>query len=487
MRWTLLLFLTACQGAGSVDPAALATDQAPVPADFRLAVTTTAAGTSGVATVTRAPAGARVDLVFSRAGFGTNCPPLLGGACLDLAAPLTFLASTTVAPDGSAALPFVAPLAAGDRRFGVQAVVRGAPSLVSNAVRVWIAPSTTPVGPASDNDLDGVTIGAGDCDDGDPAIFPGAPDLVGDGVDASCDGVDGLDADGDRSPAAASGGADCDDTDADVRPGATERCDQRDDDCDGQVDEDFADADGSGVLDCLEVATVITWGALRAEATGTWSCDGLPFVERERVAFADALASAGLGAVFVDEDELAGVSAAQLAGYGAIAVLNVGWPDGLRTQTVDALLAHSDVPLLFAGDDTGLMVDRTETIIGRPELHALTGILTTPDNGAGVFKGLGYNLVDPDHPIIQGPFGPTGSSGYAGDMDHVELIGGEQVFFTKDSVGTPVGWAFEVPRRTAVLLPGLFSTNTCPLYTGGDVAQAEQLYQNTVAWLLNLP
>ncbi len=63
----------------------------------------------------------------------------------------------------------------------------------------------------------------------------------------------------------------------------------------------------------------------------------------------------------------------------------------------------------------------------------------------------------------------------------------EQVFFTKDQVGTPVGWAFEAPRRTAVLLPGLFSTNTCPLYTGGDVAQAEQLYQNTVSWLLDLP
>ena len=32
-----------------------------------------------------------------------------------------------------------------------------------------------------------------DCDDADPAIFPGAPDEVGDGVDQDCDGVDLVD------------------------------------------------------------------------------------------------------------------------------------------------------------------------------------------------------------------------------------------------------------------------------------------------------
>jgi hypothetical protein len=32
-----------------------------------------------------------------------------------------------------------------------------------------------------------------DCDDGNAAIFPGALDVAGDGVDSNCDGVDGVD------------------------------------------------------------------------------------------------------------------------------------------------------------------------------------------------------------------------------------------------------------------------------------------------------
>jgi hypothetical protein len=44
-----------------------------------------------------------------------------------------------------------------------------------------------------DEDLDGydsVAAGGADCDDGDPAIYPGAPETVGDGVDSDCDGED---------------------------------------------------------------------------------------------------------------------------------------------------------------------------------------------------------------------------------------------------------------------------------------------------------
>ena len=38
-----------------------------------------------------------------------------------------------------------------------------------------------------DDDGDGVTVGEGDCDDGDPAVYPGATDLC-DGRDEDCDG-----------------------------------------------------------------------------------------------------------------------------------------------------------------------------------------------------------------------------------------------------------------------------------------------------------
>lgn len=40
-----------------------------------------------------------------------------------------------------------------------------------------------------DNDLDGVSLEDGDCDDTDPLIYPGATDVACDQVDANCDGV----------------------------------------------------------------------------------------------------------------------------------------------------------------------------------------------------------------------------------------------------------------------------------------------------------
>jgi Putative metal-binding motif len=41
----------------------------------------------------------------------------------------------------------------------------------------------------ADNDRHGVT-GDRDCDDGDPAVHPGAPEAPGDGIDQDCSGAD---------------------------------------------------------------------------------------------------------------------------------------------------------------------------------------------------------------------------------------------------------------------------------------------------------
>jgi len=93
-----------------------------------------------------------------------------------------------------------------------------------------------------DRDGDGrrTAIGGGDCDDHDPAVGPGRPEVAGNGRDDDCDGVadedgplDTEDRDGDGVTVA---DGDCDDTQASVT-GVAEICgDGRDNDCDGVAD-----------------------------------------------------------------------------------------------------------------------------------------------------------------------------------------------------------------------------------------------------------
>ena len=90
-----------------------------------------------------------------------------------------------------------------------------------------------------------------DCDDGDAAIHPAAPEICNDGIDDDCDGLllaDEIDVDGDGVFLCA---GDCDDADPLTYPGAAEQCDQVDNDCDQLVDEEVdADTDGDGWNAC---------------------------------------------------------------------------------------------------------------------------------------------------------------------------------------------------------------------------------------------
>ena len=92
-----------------------------------------------------------------------------------------------------------------------------------------------------DDDLDGDGhLWDEDCDDDDPEVNPDADEIYYDGVDNDCDEstVDD-DQDGDGSPV----GDDCDDEDDDAYPGADEQCDDDlDEDCDGLAND--LDCDG---------------------------------------------------------------------------------------------------------------------------------------------------------------------------------------------------------------------------------------------------
>jgi hypothetical protein len=138
-----------------------------------------------------------------------------------------------------------------------------------------------PVAACSDGDGDGFdddACGGSDCDDGDPAVFPGAVELCN-GIDDDCDGSEdeSIDVDVDGYPGC--GGSDCDDADPAIHPTATELCNGLDDDCDGVADEGFdVDGDGWGVCtatpDCWEGSASVYPGAPEAANGVDDDCDG---------------------------------------------------------------------------------------------------------------------------------------------------------------------------------------------------------------------
>lgn len=137
---------------------------------------------------------------------------------------------------------------------------------------------------SADQDHDGHASpaqGGADCNDQDPAIFPGAPEACNDGVDSDCDGLDCGVVDADRDGAAA--GVDCDDNNAQVFPGARELCGNGvDDDCvDGDepcaqdMDHDGHNAAEAGGGDCDDLNSSVFPGAVEIPDDGVdQDCDG---------------------------------------------------------------------------------------------------------------------------------------------------------------------------------------------------------------------
>lgn len=100
---------------------------------------------------------------------------------------------------------------------------------------------TVPVGFVSNNQ---------DCDDTNANIHPGAIELCN-SLDDNCDGQvdENFDQDGDGYGPCT---GDCNDLNASIHPGAPELCNNLDDDCDGLVDEGVTDSDGDGVCNSFD-------------------------------------------------------------------------------------------------------------------------------------------------------------------------------------------------------------------------------------------
>jgi hypothetical protein len=122
---------------------------------------------------------------------------------------------------------------------------------------------TVPICPDADGDSFAQDV---DCNDGNPAINPNAPDVCGDGIDNDCSGeadegcVTCTDSDGDGYFAQFSCApeVDCNDQNAGINPDALEVCgDGIDNNCDGYVDDAgavgetvfYSDGDGDGYGD----------------------------------------------------------------------------------------------------------------------------------------------------------------------------------------------------------------------------------------------
>ena len=221
---------------------------------------------------------------------------------------------------------------------------------------------------AYDRDADGfpaVELGGPDCDDSNPAVYPGADEICGNGIDDNCSGVIDdagtgaitfyVDEDGDGYPgttprsscfapegsfASLVDGGDCDDGNPDISPGIAEiwydgidqNCDQNDDDQDG----DGVSALSAGGSDCVDTDPNIHPNAPEICNNGIDDdCDGGP-------------GHCAMSGIVHGED----LQTAAFVGVGELAVGDVtgdGWDELLFNRAVLASTVRTPIQGVFEG------------------------------------------------------------------------------------------------------------------------------------------
>ncbi len=368
----------------------------------------------------------------------------------------------------------------------------------------------------TDHDGDGIAQ-LDDCDDAEPAVFPGAEERCN-GIDDDCDGTvdasavdvftwyNDADADGfglasavERACAAPEGyvadGTDCDDANADRRPGNPEvPYDGVDQDCDG-ADADDLDADGyaaleAGGTDCDDTDPAVHPGATEAWADGFTDNDCVAGNEGGREefgtdAFVGRIAGGQAGgnlAALGDISDDGGADFAVAAFYDGTRAPNAGTVFIVDSATPQPLGGFTSISYSGENGYLGSALDAADIDgDGTPELL----VSSTGDDG-----GTGTLYVVPPAQLVSGADNDVAEvAGATVRGPHAGSYFGAQARFVPDVDGdglldivasAPLADAAELEAAGVVWV---FSGGSVPL--DGPVlttAAAEFEYSGDVAW-----
>ena len=320
-------------------------------------------------------------------------------------------------------------------------------------------------------DLDGdghasEASGGDDCDDEDAAESPSAEDLLGDGVDVDCDGADGQDMDGDGHASVASGGDDCDDLDGDNFPGNVESClDGADNDCDGEDGQDLdndgfpgGSMDGQACPDCDDTDPTIHPEAPDSVGDGLdRDCDGVDGEDAD----GDGHAAVAWGGDDCDDEDPGVNPDMEDAGSGQCVAATDAWSVTTAAQTVDVYVD----PVIEVSADGALHVLFVEWYLGQPSVARqagdawLSSVVKMNETSSSVGHGMDLALD------------PAGRA-------HISYHRSGDLYWV--SPGGPLG----LPTLTEISLPAGLAAGESTLTVAADGEVSLALVRDAALWLV---